>query len=74
MVRRIIKIEGMMCENCTAKVEAALNTLPGVISVVANHKKGNAIVECEKNISDEDLIMSVIDAGFRARIKHGLFR
>lgn len=36
---RILKIEGMMCAHCSARVEAALNALPGVKAKVDLGKK-----------------------------------
>ena len=74
MAKKTLKVEGMMCGNCTAKVEAALGALPGVRSAVADYKRGTAVVEFDGEIPDEDLTMAVIDAGFKAKIKRGLFR
>lgn len=74
MTKKTLKVEGMMCGNCTAKVEAALSALPGVTSVVADYKKGTAVVQFEGDISDETLAMAVIDSGFKAKVKHGLFK
>ena len=74
MTKRTLKVEGMMCGKCTAKVEAALSALPGVKFASADQKKGIAVVEFDGEIPDEDLTMAVIDAGFKAKIKHGLFR
>ena len=74
MAKKTLKIEGMMCDNCTSKVEAALSKIPGVTSAVANYKKGTAIVEFTGDIPDETLAMAVIDCGFKAKVKHGLFR
>ena len=74
MTKKTLKVEGMMCEVCTGKVEAALSALPGVTSAKANHEKGTAVVVFDGDIPDETLTMAVIDAGFKAKIKRGLFR
>ena len=73
MTRKTLKVEGMMCEVCTVKVEAALSALPGVSSAKADYKKGTAVVVFDGETPDETLTMAVIDAGFKAKIKHGLF-
>ena len=74
MTKKTLKIEGMMCEKCTSKVETALSALPGVTSVEANHKRGTAVVNFDGDIPDETLAMAVIDAGFKAKVKHRLFK
>lgn len=74
MASRTLKIEGMMCEKCSEKVRNALLSVPGVTGADADHSKGKATVTCGDDVSDEDLCMAVIDAGFKAKVKHGLFR
>lgn len=73
MANRKLRIEGMMCEKCSAKVKDALLGVPGVTEATADHEKGRATVVCEDSVRDEDLCMAVIDAGFKAKVKHGLF-
>ena len=68
-----MSVEVMMCEKCKAKVEEGLSSVPGVVSAVADHKKGTAVVEADRDIPDEVLVRAVIDAGFKAKVKHGLF-
>jgi copper chaperone CopZ len=72
MAKTTLKIEGMMCEGCVGKVKTSLEALDGVSSVDVNLKKGTATVE-QSGVSDEALIGAVVDAGFRASVKHGLF-
>lgn len=43
--RAIIRIEGMMCENCEAHVKKALETLPSVTCLKADAKTGEAEIE-----------------------------
>lgn len=74
MVKKTLKVEGMMCEKCSSKVRDALSAVPGVTSAVVRHDKGTAVVEFEGDISDETLAMAVIDAGFKAKVKQGLFK
>lgn len=68
------KVEGMMCEACSSKVEEALGSIPGVESAAADHRKGVASAEYGGSIDDETFLMAIIDAGFKAKVKRGLFR
>lgn len=72
MTKTTLKIEGMMCEGCVKTVKTALENITGVTSVDVNLKKGTAVV-MHDNVSDEKLISAVVDGGFRASVKHGLF-
>lgn len=71
MAKKTVKVEGMMCEGCVEKVDNALKAVPGVTSVDVNLKKGTATVEGDAD--DEALVKAVVDAGYRAKVKHGLF-
>lgn len=72
MSKTTLKIEGMMCEGCVKTVKTALEGVNGVASVDVNLKKGTATV-MHNGVTDDDLISAVVDNGFRARVKHGLF-
>ena len=72
MTKSVLKIEGMMCEGCVKTVRESLEGLQGIESVDVNLKKGTATV-VHNGVSDETLIGAVVDAGFRASVKHGLF-
>ena len=39
-----MKIEGMMCPHCEARVKKALEAVEGVESAVVSHEKGTAVV------------------------------
>lgn len=73
MEKRKLVIEGMKCENCSAKVQKSLMGVPGVEKASVDHVKGRAVVECDESVSDTDLCMAVVDSGFKAKVKHGLF-
>ncbi len=72
MAKKTVKIEGMMCEGCASSVDKALRAVPGVTSVDVNLKKGTATVEGDAD--DDALVRAVVDAGFRGKMKQGLFR
>ncbi len=71
-MKTTLKIEGMMCEGCVKKVSDKLSALDKVSKVDVNLKAGKATVEHD-GATDEELISAVVDAGFRANSKHGLF-
>lgn len=73
MTSKTLKIDGMKCEKCSAKVNDALAAVPGVTGVTVYLDKGKAKVEMDGDIDDETLCMAVVDAGFKAKVKHGLF-
>jgi Cu2+-exporting ATPase len=43
-MERTLKIEGMMCKHCEARVKKTLEALEGVESAVVSHEAGTAIV------------------------------
>lgn len=45
-----LKIEGMMCPHCEARVKSALEGLDNIISVTVSHKEGTAIIESKKEM------------------------
>ena len=73
MAKIRLKIEGMKCMKCQAKTKAALEGIDGVSDVDVNLEKGLATVSYEGDIPEETFTMAVIDAGFKAKVKHGLF-
>lgn len=59
MTTRTMKIEGMMCGHCEARVKKALEALPGVESAEVSHEKGEALVHLGGQESDEALKKAV---------------
>lgn len=62
---KTMKIEGMMCPHCEARVKQVLEELPEVESVVASHEKGTAELILNKEISDEILKKTVEEQGYK---------
>ena len=58
-MKRTIKIEGMMCPHCEARVKKALEALPGVTEAVASHEAGPAVVTLRDPVEDEALKKAV---------------
>ena len=74
MAKINLTIQGMTCINCVNKVENSLKSVDGVSDVTVNQKKGSAqVVYDDSVVTDKDLIRAVVDVGFRAEVKRGLF-
>jgi copper chaperone CopZ len=74
-MKKIIKIEGMSCGHCQAKVESALNAISGVEAKVDLKKKA-ATVNMTSDINDSIFKNAITDAGFEMvsiEEKKGLF-
>ena len=56
---KTMKIEGMMCGHCEARVRKALEALPQVESADVSHEKGEAVVTLRESIADEALRAAV---------------
>ena len=52
---KTLKVEGMMCEHCEARVKKALEAIEGVESAVADHNAGTAVVTLSADVADEVL-------------------
>lgn len=58
-MKKTIKIEGLMCSHCDARVKKALEAVPGVASANADHEKGQAVVELSADVGDDALKAAV---------------
>ncbi|MBQ3838267.1 MAG: heavy metal translocating P-type ATPase [Treponema sp.] len=58
-MKKTIKIEGLMCSHCDARVKTALEVVPGVASANAEHEKGQAVVELSADVADDALKTAV---------------
>ena len=61
-----LNVEGMMCMHCKASVEKVLASVPGVTAVTVDLEAKSAVVVCEANVLDADLIAAVEKKGFKA--------
>ena len=63
LMKKVLKIEGMMCHHCTGRVDKVLNEMDGVTATVSLEGK-SAEVELSKEISDEELVKVITEAGY----------
>ncbi len=59
MMTKTMKVEGMMCVHCEARVKKALEAIPGVESAAADHSAGTAVVTMSSPVADEVLRAAV---------------
>lgn len=60
-IKKVVTIEGMMCEHCASKVEKSLLEIENVDKVKVNLKEKTATISSLKDINDE-LIINAINA------------
>ena len=58
-MKRTIKIKGMMCEHCEARVRHALEALPEISQAEVSHKKGTAVVSLNAEVDNDKLKQAV---------------
>ena len=64
-MKKVLKIEGMMCEHCEARVKKVLLKLDGVEDAVVSHKEGTAVVTLSADVADEILKETVEDQDYK---------
>ncbi|MDO4623387.1 MAG: heavy metal translocating P-type ATPase [Eubacteriales bacterium] len=63
-MEKTIKIEGMMCQHCEARVKKALEALEGIDSAVTSHTANNAVVTVNDKFDAAAVEKAVVDAGY----------
>lgn len=63
-MKKVLDIEGMMCQHCVAHVNKALSGIEGVEAVEVSLENKNAAVTLAADVSDEVLVKAVVDAGY----------
>ena len=58
-----IKVEGMMCPHCEARVKKACETVEGVTIATPSHERGEVVVECVSDVC-EACKKAITDAGY----------
>ena len=63
-MEKTIRIEGMMCPHCEARVKKILEETDGVDSAVVSHTEGTAVVTLSSPVSDEVFKKLITDNGY----------
>ena len=64
-MKKTLKVEGMMCGHCEARVKKALEALPEVAEAVVSHEAGTAIVTLSADVADDVLKKAVEDQDYK---------
>lgn len=60
-MEKTMKIEGMMCGHCEARVKKTLEAIEGVTEAVVSHTEGIAVVKMQQEIPD-DVLKNAVEA------------
>ena len=60
-MKKTLKVEGMMCGHCEARVKKDLEALPEVDEAVVSHEAGTAIVTLNAEVAD-DVLKNAVEA------------
>ncbi len=63
-MKKTIRIEGMSCGHCTARVQKALEGMAGVTSVEVDLSANIATIEADDTVTDDALKSAIDDAGY----------
>ena len=64
-MEKTMKIEGMMCGHCEARVKKALEALDQVESAAVSHEAGTAVVTLKSDVADDVLKKAVEDQDYK---------
>lgn len=64
-----LSVEGMHCDGCVSRVEAALGRVPGTENVDVSLDGGAAEVQAEDSATEEAFVEAVEEAGYTATLK-----
>lgn len=64
-MEKTLKIEGMMCGHCEARVKKCLEELPGVESAAVSHEKGTAVVTMTQEIDNAVFKKAIEEQGYQ---------
>ena len=63
-MKKVLKVDGMMCAHCQAHVQKALSEVPGVTEAVVDLEKKEAVVTLAEDVADQILMDAVTEAGY----------
>lgn len=66
-MEKTMKIDGMMCAHCEARVKRALEAFDEVEEAVVSHETGTAVLKLKADVSDAALKKAVEDEGYTVK-------
>ena len=65
IMKKTIKIEGMMCMHCVKAATKALEAVEGVTAVAVSLEEKQAVVEIADSVTEDALIAAITEEGFK---------
>lgn len=65
MIKTTVQVEGMMCNNCEAHVNEAVQSHFKVEKVTSDHTKGETVILSEDSLDKKELSGAIENAGYR---------
>ena len=62
---KTMRIEGMMCGHCEARVKKVLEALPEVAEAVVSHEAGTAVLTLSMEITDDVLKKKIEEQDYK---------
>lgn len=66
-MKTLLRSEELSCPSCVAKIESALNGVPGVQKAKVHFNTGRIEVEHDQ-VDQDDLLQAVRNAGYEVRV------
>lgn len=63
-MEKTLKIEGMMCQHCEARVKQTLEGFDQVDQAIVSHEDDKAVITLNDQISDDELQKAIADQGY----------
>ena len=60
-----MKIKGMMCGHCEARVKSALEAIDGVCTIDVSYKSGTAKIKLTDKVDMDTLVSAVTEQGYK---------
>jgi Cu2+-exporting ATPase len=64
-MKKTVKIEGMMCPHCEARVKKVLEEIPFVESADVSHKTGEALITLSGEMDEATVRKTIGDNGYK---------
>ncbi len=64
MIKKTVRIKGMMCPHCEARVKTVLSEAEGVVSCDVSFKDGTAVIEVSRDLGNGVYTKLITDAGY----------
>ena len=64
IMKKVVKVNGMNCGHCEARVNKSIEALDGVVSAKADHNKSEVEIEMSKEVDNNLIKDAVVAAGY----------